>query len=180
MRPYASFNSGFWLLLCMSKAGHVTPSHLGSCTQPSRPSLLSTCKPDMPCAWCHLTPTFHSSCTACSEDASPKDFFKAVLEAALLRRSLRDMLHAKVATDAWPSHGRDPAPMRGDQLWASAGSLLTDTELDQCVANAQAQAQVDLPSFLSGMSARGWVTKMFLLSTSEKTHYVSLRGKRHE
>mmetsp|Transcript_2341 Transcript_2341/g.6205 ORF Transcript_2341/g.6205 Transcript_2341/m.6205 type:complete len:164 (+) Transcript_2341:1579-2070(+) len=115
-----------------------------------------------------------------SEDASPKDFFKAVLEAALLRRSLRDMLHAKVATDAWPSHGRDPAPMRGDQLWASAGSLLTDTELDQCVANAQAQAQVDLPSFLSGMSARGWVTKMFLLSTSEKTHYVSLRGKRHE
>ncbi|KAG1673256.1 hypothetical protein FOA52_002536 [Chlamydomonas sp. UWO 241] len=139
-------------------------------------------------------------CMCLNEDATSADIFKAVLEATHLRRALRAQLEAKLGrqlpeavrdggavvraggggTGAAAGASPPPPPLRGAQLWAAAGPLMTQAELDRFAHDARAKAAANLPRFLEQLHESGWKTKTFLLSTSEKQRYVCVGGSKKE
>ena len=60
-------------------------------------------------------------------------------------------------------------------MWASAGPLMSQGELESCANDARRMAHRDLSRFLEGLQEQGWKTKTVLLSTTEKVRYVKLR-----
>lgn len=147
----------------------------------------------------------HCLAMLCSEDAGSSDIFKAVLEAAHLRQLLRHKLldklghgnthnshnaqqhlqHQQQPGGAWGCAGTASAGseqracgVRGDELWAAAGALLTPADLDSCRALARQRANRGLRRFMDGMHAEGWRTRTVLLSTAEKFRYLKLPMQR--